>query len=79
MMPGMSGIEVCRQLREIATFRDTPIILLTAADTLGLDAEGREAGATLILRKPFGPAAILAALRELLGKPPRSRRRRRTP
>jgi CheY-like chemotaxis protein len=78
VMPGMTGLEVCRRLRATAALRDTPIVLLTAADTLGLDVEGQEAGATLVLRKPFGPAAVLAALQGILGGPPRRRKRSRT-
>ena len=75
MMPGMTGIDVCRRLRAEPELRETPIILLTALHDLGLDAEGKEAGATLTLRKPFGPASVSSAIQEVLGgkRTPRKR------
>jgi CheY-like chemotaxis protein len=75
MMPGMTGIEVCRRLRAEPELRDTPIILLTALPDLGLDAEGQAAGATLTLRKPFGSAAVSSAIHEILSKQRTPRKR----
>ncbi len=68
VMPEMDGLEVCRRLRGVPGLRQTPIILLTAAADLKLDAEGTAAGATYILRKPFGVSIIIEAIRRLLGK-----------
>jgi DNA-binding response OmpR family regulator len=44
MLPGMDGIDVCRKLRDDAQ-RDTPILMLTARDTLGDKLAGLDAGA----------------------------------
>ena len=68
MMPGMSGLEVCRQLRAESALRDTPIILLTASDDPDLGHKAREAGATASMRKPFGSANILTSVEAALGR-----------
>ncbi len=51
MLPGMDGIEVCARLRKEG--RDTPILLLTARDTLNDKLEGFGSGADDYLVKPF--------------------------
>ena len=51
MLPGMSGIEICRQFRK--EDRDTPIILLTAKDTLDETIFGLQSGANDYIKKPF--------------------------
>ncbi len=63
MLPGMDGIEVCRQLksRGIAT----PILMLTARDTLDDKLEGFEAGADDYLVKPFDLPELSARLSAL--------------
>jgi CheY-like chemotaxis protein len=67
VMPGMDGLEVCRQLRAIPDLKDTPIILLfTARQALKLDIEAVDAGATLTLRKEFGSMDLLSAIERLL-------------
>lgn len=53
MMPGMDGYEVCRQLRENSAFADTPIIMVTAKDSLSEKVRGREVGADDYITKPF--------------------------
>lgn len=67
MLPGMSGIEVCRKLREDDV--QTPILILTAKDhdqdvILGLDG-----GADDYLAKPFSFEVLLARIRALLRRP----------
>lgn len=74
VMPGMTGIEACRLLRAEPGLARTPILLLTASPDLALDAEARQAGATLLLRKPFGPGPVVAAIESLLGPPAPKRR-----
>jgi len=64
MMPGMTGFEVCQQLRADPRLKDTPIILLTALEDAGVGTMGKKAGATTTLRKPFGPEYNI----EFLGK-----------
>jgi CheY-like chemotaxis protein len=68
VMPGMNGIEVCRRLRAEPTLQQTPIIILTALRDHGLEAEGRAAGATFTMRKPFGTPLILSVIHEILGR-----------
>jgi two-component system, chemotaxis family, response regulator PixG len=68
MMPTMTGFEVCQELRTDPAFHDTPIILLTALEDLGVRTMGEKAGATTTLRKPFGPEAVIDFLDTLVGR-----------
>ena len=63
MMPGLDGIEVARRLREAD---GTPILMLTARDTIEDRVEGLDGGADDYLVKPFAPEELLARLRALL-------------
>jgi two-component system copper resistance phosphate regulon response regulator CusR len=51
MLPGLSGIEICRQFRK--EFADTPIIFLTAKDTIDETIFGLQTGANDYIKKPF--------------------------
>ena len=51
MVPGISGLEVCRQFRK--EFKDTPIIFLTAKDTVDETIFGLQVGANDYIKKPF--------------------------
>lgn len=64
MLPSLDGFTVCRRLR--ARGVDTPILLLTARDTLEDKIEGLDAGADDYIVKPFALAELLARLRALL-------------
>lgn len=61
MIPGLSGIEVCRQIRKSDIL--TPIIFLTAKDTVQDTVFGLEAGANDYIRKPFEFEELLARIR----------------
>lgn len=61
MLPGISGIEVCRQLRETAK-KPTPILMLTAKDTIEDKVEGFDCGADDYVVKPFSLIEIHARL-----------------
>lgn len=61
-MPGMNGFEVCRKLRADAR-RDTPVLMLTARDTLEDKLTGFEHGADDYLVKPFALREVEARLR----------------
>jgi DNA-binding response OmpR family regulator len=63
-LPGMSGFDVCRKLREDAR-RDTPVLMLTARDTLEDKLSGFERGADDYVIKPFALREIEARLRAL--------------
>jgi DNA-binding response OmpR family regulator len=65
MLPGLDGLSVCRKLREDAR-RDTPLLMLTARDTLQDKLSGLEAGADDYLVKPFEVRELEARLRTLL-------------
>lgn len=61
MMPGLSGLEVCRRLRQTGTA--TPVILLTAKDDISDRVEGLDAGADDYVVKPFSIEELLARVR----------------
>ncbi|MGE0025955.1 MAG: response regulator transcription factor [Thermoleophilia bacterium] len=63
-MPGVDGLEVCRRLR--ASGDNTPVLMLTARDTVADRVEGLDAGADDYLVKPFALEELLARLRALL-------------
>jgi two-component system OmpR family response regulator len=63
MLPGLGGIEVCRQLRASGVW--TPILMLTARDGIEDRVAGLDAGADDYLVKPFSFAELLARLRAL--------------
>jgi len=62
MMPGIDGIEVCRQLEDT----HTRVIILTARDDAATRAAAEDAGADRYLTKPFSAVELLDAVRELL-------------
>jgi DNA-binding response OmpR family regulator len=66
MLPGLSGIEICRQVRQVNKL--VPIIFLTAKDTVDEVVFGLEAGANDYIRKPFSFAEMLARIRVLMRK-----------
>ncbi len=63
LMPGLDGITVAQRLRSGGT---TPILMLTARDTIEDRVEGLDSGADDYLVKPFAPAELLARVRALL-------------
>jgi len=64
MLPGLDGLEVCRRLR--AAQARTPILIVTARDTLEDKLAGLDGGADDYLVKPFELAELLARVRALL-------------
>ena len=64
-MPNMNGLELTRQLRALPSFGRTPIILLTTESDPGKKAEGRAAGATGWIVKPFSQEQLLAIVAKL--------------
>jgi len=65
-MPNMNGIELTRQLRALPRFGRTPILLLTTESDPGKKAEGRAAGATGWIVKPFSQEQLLAVVAKVL-------------
>ena len=66
MLPGIDGIEVCRQLR---TFTDAYVIMLTARSEEVDTLIGLSVGADDYLTKPFSPRELTARIRGLLRRP----------
>ena len=64
MLPGVSGIEICRRIRNENKL--VPVIFLTAKDTVDDAVFGLEAGANDYIRKPFAFEELLARIRVLL-------------
>lgn len=66
MLPHVSGLEVCRQLRRRPTTRVTPILMLTARGEEQDKLRGFDSGADDYMTKPFSPSELLARVRALL-------------
>lgn len=66
MLPGMSGIEICRRIR--LENKRIPIIFLTSKDTVDDAVFGLETGANDYIRKPFSFEELLARIRVLMRK-----------
>ncbi len=66
MLPLMSGIEVCRQLRRQTGTANVPIIMLTARGEEGDRIRGLDAGADDYVSKPFSPTELVARIRAVL-------------
>jgi two-component system OmpR family response regulator len=71
MLPGSTGFEVCRRLREAG--RWAPVLMLTALDSVEDRVAGLDSGADDYLTKPFSFAELLARLRALTRRPPLER------
>jgi two-component system chemotaxis response regulator CheY len=65
-MPVMNGIELLRSLRKLAQYRFTPIVLVTTESQLEKKQEGKAAGATGWIVKPFEPEQLLAVVAKVL-------------
>ncbi len=68
MLPGMNGLEICREVRSRPD--NTPVLFLTAKDTLDDRVDGLDAGADDYLVKPFELRELLARVRALLRRSP---------
>lgn len=63
MMPGMSGHELCRQLKSQTQTRDIPVILISSLDSEADEITGLQAGAADLVSKPYSPELLLARVR----------------
>lgn len=66
MLPNVSGIEVCRQLRAKATTKSIPILILTARGDESDRVRGLDSGADDYVVKPYSVSELIARLRALL-------------
>lgn len=67
-MPGMDGLSLIRALRELDTFAQTPILVLTTEVDGAYKAAAREAGASGWLIKPVDPEALVDVVGSLVGE-----------
>lgn len=65
-MPGIDGLELCRTVRSIPQFQSLPIIMLTAKDGAFDKVQGRLAGATEYLTKPFDAEKLCDVVSQVL-------------
>jgi len=65
-MPEMDGYTLIKSLRQQAGYRTTPILTITTEHTDESKRQGREAGATGWVTKPFNPEKLLATLNRLI-------------
>lgn len=66
MLPGMSGVDFARRLKRHPTYRDVPIIMLTARGEEEDKIRGLEIGADDFMTKPFSPRELLARIKAVL-------------
>jgi two-component system phosphate regulon response regulator PhoB len=66
MLPLLSGLEVCRQMRRMPETRGVPIIMLTARGEEGDKLRGLDSGADDYVTKPFSPSELVARIRAAL-------------
>jgi two-component system chemotaxis response regulator CheY len=66
-MPRMDGITLVRNLRGLADYKFTPLLMLTTESTPEKKQEGKAAGATGWLVKPFNPEQLVATVQRVLG------------
>jgi len=66
-MPNMDGITLTKQLRALSNFKFTPILMLTTEAGLDKKQDGKAAGATGWIVKPFNPEQLLATINKVIG------------
>ncbi len=65
-MPRMDGLTLIKSLRALPSYRATPIVVLTTEASDAMKAQGRAAGATGWMVKPFDPAKLLQIAAKVL-------------
>lgn len=65
-MPNMDGITLLRELRAMPEYKFTPILMLTTESQESKRKEGKEAGATGWIVKPFNPEQLLNVIKNVL-------------
>jgi len=66
-MPVMDGITLIKELRTLADYKFIPILMLTTESTADKKSEGKSAGATGWIVKPFNPEQLLATVKKVVG------------
>jgi CheY-like chemotaxis protein len=68
MLPGASGLDLCRMVRNELGLVDLPIVIVSAKSQLADVQAGVAAGATVYLTKPVTKAELLGAVRQAVGE-----------
>jgi CheY-like chemotaxis protein len=68
IMPEMDGFELCKKIRDLDQYKDTPIVFLTAKSREEDRMRGLEVGANLFLSKPISPDKLLQIVSDALGR-----------
>ncbi|SFZ78750.1 response regulator [Chitinimonas taiwanensis] len=66
-MPGMDGLTMIKALRALPAYKATPILMLTTESSDAMKQQGRAAGATGWIVKPFNPQTLIDVVRKLIG------------
>lgn len=66
-MPNMDGISLIRELRGLPDYKFTPLLMLTTESAADKKQEGKAAGATGWIVKPFNPDQLLATIKKVMG------------
>jgi len=66
-MPNMDGISLIKQLRMLPAYKFTPLLMLTTESSPEKKQQGRAAGATGWIVKPFNPDQLLSTVKKVLG------------
>ncbi|MCK5771041.1 response regulator [Algiphilus sp.] len=66
-MPNMDGIALIKALRGLSSYQYTPLLMLTTESSMERKSEGKAAGATGWIVKPFEPENLVATVRRVLG------------
>lgn len=66
-MPRMDGLTLIRSLRALPLYKTTPILMLTTESSEAMKTQGRAAGATGWLVKPFDPQKLIEVVRKVIG------------
>jgi two-component system chemotaxis response regulator CheY len=66
-MPNMDGISLIRELRTLPDYKFTPMLMLTTESGTDKKSEGKSAGATGWIVKPFNPDQLLATIKRVIG------------
>lgn len=66
-MPRMDGLTLIRSLRALPDYKNVPILVLTTESGADMKAQGRAAGATGWLVKPFAPKGLVDVVKKVIG------------
>ena len=66
-MPQLNGLDLARELKQHASFKNKPLLILTTESSAQMKAQGKEIGVTGWLVKPFSDEKLVKAMKMVLG------------